>query len=133
MSDWRHDAECRRPEYDPELWHPIGNTGPALQQTDEAKAVCHRCPVMQDCLAWALETRQEHGVWGGLSEGERRSLKRRITRNRPSSAPVSRESAPCGTEGGARRHRRAHEAVCRYCGEAERKARRRREQHQNAS
>jgi WhiB family redox-sensing transcriptional regulator len=113
------------------LWFPIGNTGPALLQIDEAKDICHtRCPVIDQCLQWALDTRQDSGVWGGMSEDERRRMKRRAARNRPSSAPVSRESAECGTEGGARRHRRAHEAVCRYCGEAERKARRRREQQQ---
>jgi WhiB family redox-sensing transcriptional regulator len=77
-SDWRHGAACLHE--DPELFFPIGNTDPALQWADEAKAVCNRCPVMQDCLAWALETRQEHGVWGGMSEGERRSELRRAAR-----------------------------------------------------
>jgi WhiB family redox-sensing transcriptional regulator len=129
--DWRHRAECRLPGYDPELWFPIGNTGPALLQIEEAKDVCRdRCPVVEQCLQWALDTRQESGVWGGLSEDERRRMKRRAARNRAPGAQVSREPAECGTETGARRHRRAHEAVCRYCAEAERKARRRREQQQ---
>ena len=39
--DWRHRAVCR--EEDPELFFPIGNTGPALLQIEEAKAVCRRC------------------------------------------------------------------------------------------
>jgi hypothetical protein len=50
--DWRHNAVCR--EEDPELFFPIGNTGPALLQIEEAKAVCRRCPVMEQCLQWAL-------------------------------------------------------------------------------
>ncbi|GAB6897703.1 hypothetical protein JCM9957A_56090 [Kineosporia succinea] len=76
---WQHDGACI--DEDPELFFPIGSTGPAIQQIEEAKAVCHlRCPVRLTCLNWALETRQEHGVWGGLSEDERRSLKRRETR-----------------------------------------------------
>ncbi|MDQ2875677.1 MAG: WhiB family transcriptional regulator [Actinomycetota bacterium] len=73
--DWRHHALCR--DVDPELFFPIGNTGPALHQIDEAKQVCQRCPVMDSCLEWALETGQDSGVWGGLSEDERRALKRR--------------------------------------------------------
>ncbi|MDT0347551.1 WhiB family transcriptional regulator [Streptomyces litchfieldiae] len=76
--DWRHQGVCR--EEDPELFFPIGNTGPALLQIEEAKAVCRRCPVMEQCLQWAMETRQEHGVWGGMSEDERRAMARRAKR-----------------------------------------------------
>jgi WhiB family redox-sensing transcriptional regulator len=79
--DWRHRAACR--EEDPELFFPIGNTGPALLQIDQAKAICRRCPVAEPCIAWALETGQDSGVWGGLSEDERRALKRRGARLRP--------------------------------------------------
>ncbi|MEV0040093.1 WhiB family transcriptional regulator [Streptomyces sp. NPDC050804] len=78
--DWRHNAICR--EEDPELFFPVGNTGPALLQIEEAKAVCRRCPVMEQCLQWALEAGQNEGVWGGLSEDERRALKRRTARRR---------------------------------------------------
>lgn len=45
-----------------------------------AKAVCRRCVVRDDCLAFALEVREAHGVWGGLNEMERRALLRRPTR-----------------------------------------------------
>ncbi|MEU6053106.1 WhiB family transcriptional regulator [Streptomyces xanthochromogenes] len=79
--DWRHNAVCR--EEDPELFFPIGNTGPALLQIEEAKAVCrNRCPVMEECLRWALTAGEESGVWGGLSEAERRSIRRRAARRR---------------------------------------------------
>jgi WhiB family transcriptional regulator, redox-sensing transcriptional regulator len=78
--DWRHRAICR--DEDPELFFPIGNTGPALLQIEQAKAVCRRCPVIQECLTWALESGQDAGVWGGLSEDERRALKRRNARAR---------------------------------------------------
>jgi WhiB family redox-sensing transcriptional regulator len=78
--DWRHHAACR--DEDPELFFPIGNTGPALLQIDEAKRVCQRCAVMEPCLLWALESGQDSGVWGGLSEDERRALKRRSARIR---------------------------------------------------
>ena len=78
--DWRHEAACR--EVDPELFFPIGNTGPALLQIDEAKQVCRRCSVMDECLRWAIDSGQDAGVWGGMSEDERRALKRRTVRLR---------------------------------------------------
>jgi len=77
-TDWRHKAECRTE--DPELFFPVGNSGPALLQISEAKAVCRRCPVASQCLTWALESGQDAGIWGGMSEDERRSLKRRTPR-----------------------------------------------------
>jgi WhiB family redox-sensing transcriptional regulator len=78
--DWRHEAACRHE--DPELFFPIGETGPALLQIEQAKAVCRTCPVSEACLSWALESGQEAGVWGGLSEEERRLLRRRTLRAR---------------------------------------------------
>jgi WhiB family redox-sensing transcriptional regulator len=75
MADWRHEAACL--EEDPELFFPVGNTGPAAEQIDEARAVCRRCEVVQTCLRWALDTGQDTGVWGGLSEDERQALMRR--------------------------------------------------------
>lgn len=81
--DWRDGAECL--DYDPELFFPIGNTGPAWLQIEEAKQVCRKCNVREQCLAWALEAGQDHGVWGGMSEDERRALKRRNARGRVSS------------------------------------------------
>lgn len=81
--DWRHNAACLTE--DPELFFPIGNTGPALVQIEEAKAVCRRCDVVDSCLKWALSSGQEAGVWGGLSEDERRALKRRTARQRRAS------------------------------------------------
>ena len=76
--DWRHLAACR--EEDPELFFPIGTTGPALLQIEQAKAVCSSCSVIDDCLSWAMESGQDSGVWGGLSEEERFALKRRGVR-----------------------------------------------------
>lgn len=60
--DWRHDAACR--DEDPELFFPVGNSGPALLQVAEAKAVCHRCTVASDCLAWALASGQDAACVG---------------------------------------------------------------------
>lgn len=78
--DWRTEAACL--SVDPELFFPIGNTGPALTQAAEAKLVCQECEVQPTCLQWAIENNQDSGVWGGMTEDERRSLKRRAARAR---------------------------------------------------
>ncbi|MEU5523014.1 WhiB family transcriptional regulator [Streptomyces sp. NPDC093250] len=82
MDNWRNSAACK--SEDPDLFFPIGTSGPALLQTEQAKAVCRRCPVQEQCLEWAMETGQSIGVWGGTSEDERRALKRRIAARRSS-------------------------------------------------
>lgn len=74
-TEWRHAAACK--QEDPELFFPRGETGPSIVQIEDAKAVCRQCPVMDTCALWALETRQDAGVWGGLSEAERRRIHRR--------------------------------------------------------
>jgi WhiB family redox-sensing transcriptional regulator len=71
---WRSDAICR--DTDPDLFFPVGTTGLALVQIARAKEVCGECPVKVDCLDYALETNQDSGIWGGLSEEERRVLRR---------------------------------------------------------
>ncbi|MFB7505830.1 WhiB family transcriptional regulator [Streptomyces broussonetiae] len=75
MDNWRDHAACRH--VDPDLFFPVGTTGPALVQTERAKAVCGLCPAREPCLDWALETGQSTGIWGGTTEMERRSLRRR--------------------------------------------------------
>jgi WhiB family redox-sensing transcriptional regulator len=82
MGNWREHAACRHE--DPELFFPVGTSGPAAHQTEQAKAVCRTCPAREPCLQWALETGQSIGVWGGTSETERRALKRRVAARRNS-------------------------------------------------
>lgn len=76
--DWVHDASCR--ELDPDLFFPVGSTGPAAEQVASAKAVCEPCAVRGLCLDWAISTGQDSGVWGGYSEEERRALRRQRRR-----------------------------------------------------
>ncbi|MGH8895765.1 MAG: WhiB family transcriptional regulator [Egibacteraceae bacterium] len=76
--EWRGRAACRG--MDPGLFFPVGATGPAVEQAERTKAVCAGCPVSGPCLEWALVTGQQDGVWGGLSEDERRALRRRPSR-----------------------------------------------------
>ena len=77
---WRTRGACVGE--DSELFFPVGRSGPALSQIELAKQVCGRCDVVETCLKWALDTGQDAGVWGGLSEDERRALKRRASRSR---------------------------------------------------
>ena len=81
-ADWRDDAACR--DADPELFFPIGTTGPAPAQIDEAKRICQACPVRQPCLAWALDHGITSGVWGGATEEERHVIRRELVRERNS-------------------------------------------------
>ncbi|MGW1893908.1 WhiB family transcriptional regulator [Streptomyces sp. NPDC002004] len=85
---WLDQAACL--DEDPELFFPVGNTGPALLQIREAKSVCERCPVVDQCLQYALDLGQNSGVWGGRSEDERRALRRRAARRRAAQAAGGR-------------------------------------------
>jgi len=64
---WVDDALCA--QTDPEIFHPEKGGS-----TREAKAVCAACFVQAECLDWALTTNERFGIWGGLSERERRKL-----------------------------------------------------------
>jgi WhiB family redox-sensing transcriptional regulator len=76
--NWRDEAECL--SIDPELFFPVGTSGPALVQIQEAKSVCRRCPVVDECLQWALDSGEETGIWGGTDEDERILIRRRRSR-----------------------------------------------------
>ena len=72
--DWRDVALCR--DTDPDLFFPVGTTGPAIEQIENAKAVCRQCEAQTPCLEYALASNQDSGVWGGTSEEERRQLRK---------------------------------------------------------
>lgn len=67
--NWRLLAACR--SIDPDLFFPVSSKGKSVADAAEAKTVCARCLVQRECLAFALQTRQAHGIWGGLTEDER--------------------------------------------------------------
>ena len=66
---WMLEARCL--DADPEAFFPEKGGS-----TREAKRICGICPVQSDCLDYALANDQRFGIWGGLSERERRRLKR---------------------------------------------------------
>jgi WhiB family redox-sensing transcriptional regulator len=82
--DWRDYSACR--DTDPDLFFPVGTTGPAIEQIENAKAVCRQCDVQRECLDYALATNQDSGIWGGTSEEERRALRRQYVARRKASA-----------------------------------------------
>lgn len=66
---WAADAKCL--QADPETFFPEKGGS-----TREAKRICAQCDVRDPCLAYALDNDERFGIWGGLSERERRRLKR---------------------------------------------------------
>jgi WhiB family redox-sensing transcriptional regulator len=70
--DWWRLAACQKAE--PDLSFPISATGRAKADVARARAVCQHCRVRPKCLDYALTTRQADGIWGGLTEDERRPL-----------------------------------------------------------
>jgi WhiB family redox-sensing transcriptional regulator len=81
-NDWMRSAACL--DHEPEVFFPPGPG--AMDQIDEAKAVCRACPVVTDCLRVALTDPTLVGVWGGTSEAERAELIRSRRRASASSA-----------------------------------------------
>ena len=89
-NDWRPDAACRG--LDPELFFSsdeIANRQERQDREAEAKAVCARCPVRTECLAYAIDAGERYGIWGGLDPVERRALVRARSREAAATEAVS--------------------------------------------
>jgi WhiB family redox-sensing transcriptional regulator len=83
VADWRPRAACSG--YPNSLFFPSSD-GADDKAVERAKAVCFVCPVIDDCLEYALQTNQRSGIWGGTSEKERKSLRRKWLAERRRSA-----------------------------------------------
>lgn len=68
---WRVRAACRGAS---DIFFPDSQL---VENLRPAQAICATCPVREPCLNWALDTNQEFGVWGGMTEGDRKRLRRR--------------------------------------------------------
>ncbi len=75
-NNWRMLATCK--SVDPAVFYSPGEERGRnrLAREQAAKQVCFRCPVIDDCLNFALETGEPHGVWGGTTPTERLALRR---------------------------------------------------------
>ncbi len=71
VQEWQEQALCA--QTDPEAFFPEKGGS-----TREAKRICRACSVRDECLEYALEHDERFGIWGGLSERERRRLKKRL-------------------------------------------------------
>lgn len=69
---WRDFAECAADDVHPDLFFPSSEADARL-----ALNVCARCRVVDECLDWAMTHNEDEGVWGGLTEGQRKGLRRR--------------------------------------------------------
>lgn len=73
-------CDSTRYPVDPELWWPNGTTGDEELKITQAKAICSNCPVKRECLDWAVDNRQYFGIWGGVTEEERKEDRREARR-----------------------------------------------------
>jgi WhiB family transcriptional regulator, redox-sensing transcriptional regulator len=72
---WELKAACRGPHTD--LFFPPDHFEKKTEREfreRQAKSICAECPVQEECLKYALRINEQHGVWGGKNEAERRAL-----------------------------------------------------------
>jgi WhiB family redox-sensing transcriptional regulator len=72
---WQVKAACRGPQAT--VFFPPSSferKDEKLDRERRAKAICATCPVKRPCLDYAMRTREQHGIWGGLSESERKRI-----------------------------------------------------------
>jgi WhiB family redox-sensing transcriptional regulator len=81
--EWQLAGACRAAGVDPEIFYLPHNArlDEKKDLVKQAKAVCATCPVILQCREYSLDIEEQFGVWGGLSEDERRNLLRRRRRH----------------------------------------------------
>ncbi len=74
--NWQKSAACRGPHAQTIFYPPTRSERKDEKAARErhAKAICKSCAVSGDCLEYAVDSREQHGIWGGLTETERRVL-----------------------------------------------------------
>ncbi|MDG2211926.1 MAG: WhiB family transcriptional regulator [Acidimicrobiales bacterium] len=85
-TSWQESSNCLG--VDPDLFFPERGAS-----TREAKDVCRGCVVREDCLEFALQNGEKFGIWGGMSERERRRIRRHRALERAAAAAAAAESA----------------------------------------
>ena len=109
--EWVRHAKCAN-HPNPDAWFPPKEQ-PSQETREAARAMCEGCPVIADCLAYALTSPvMEHGIWGGMTEYDRRMLRRGVGL---STRPANPIYPLCGTEAGAKVHERRGEKRCPAC------------------
>lgn len=75
FESWRHRGACRGPHAD--VFFPPSHFERKQERHERelrAREICQSCPVVGECLDYAVQIREPHGIWGGLNESERRVL-----------------------------------------------------------
>ncbi|WP_405498284.1 WhiB family transcriptional regulator [Streptomyces sp. NBC_00096] len=104
---WQSRAACRELG-STRFFHPAGERGEDREERDAAaKRICAGCPVREACLGYALRTREPFGVWGGLTEEERRALLRPSRARRGAAGTPNGPGGPGGPTGPGGPHRSA--------------------------
>lgn len=73
--DWQLRSACRGPQAT--IFFPPGTferKADKLHREAQAKEICRTCPVRRPCLDYAISIKEQHGIWGGLNEAERKNL-----------------------------------------------------------
>lgn len=105
-TDWRESAACL--EEDSDLFFPKGYEGPWQLVIEQAKAVCRRCPVADSCLEFADTIGASDGIFGGLTEKERASVRRAAVRHDLSPEAVTARTEEAREPRPLRRERTLH-------------------------
>jgi WhiB family redox-sensing transcriptional regulator len=90
--DWRERARCADREYADivdDVFFPSGTTEQTEQEINHAKKVCKLCDVIELCAQWSLKNNIDAGIWGGLSEDERRNIRRKIRAKKANNKKLS--------------------------------------------
>lgn len=115
-AEWTQRAACR--DLDIALFFPKRNDNKDRgdNYAPEARAACAGCPVAAECLMYALNNNERHGLWGGKSPKQRRTIRRQLIANGTIvPTPGDYGTPECGTRNGYVSHRRNGEEACDDC------------------
>ncbi|MDF3306239.1 WhiB family transcriptional regulator [Rhodococcus sp. T2V] len=97
--DWRQTAACRGLE-STVFFSPDQERGQDREKREKrAQQICRNCPVLRSCRDHALSTREPYGIWGGMTENDRRRHARRIRREHCTTSNEATPPARTGARG----------------------------------
>jgi WhiB family redox-sensing transcriptional regulator len=112
VNEWRNHAACRG--MDTELFYAED-----VESISDAIAICATCPVRAECLRFAMDNREDFGIWGGRAVGKNLRRRWRAQERRLAERALGFTSSMCGTDGGYYRHIRITETTpCQACRDA---------------
>jgi WhiB family redox-sensing transcriptional regulator len=90
--EWQAAGACL--SADPEIFFPVSGTGASAPQIELARQICGRCPVRRECLDWAMDSGEMHGIWGGTTPEDRTRARRKDAARRRHAARRRWPTAP---------------------------------------